>query len=188
VAVLVTGRAHAAEPPSWARVEAFVREELARLEGYQPGDLLTQERVAPIVTGLSRRGWHVVDGAALVARFPAGSSVLAGELLRPGGTKFMRAVGRTPGGYDRADRLSGLRDGRARLAELSRAPDGAKLIEYLAGTSGGREMSRMLAQAPGGKNFHEPTGRLYDEAGLLEALAELHRQAVETARRGKSGQ
>lgn len=150
---------------------------------YQPGDLITREEVAPLLTQIETMGLPLPNAKQILEKVPAKDSFLAKQLSTPQGRTFMRQIKVYPDGYDRLDRLSRLPRGQRIVRELIRGPGGAKMIQYMTTAPGGINMGKMLSQAPDGKNFNSPTGRIYTADMLLARLKQSHAAAEKSAKK-----
>lgn len=170
----------AASFPAWGDVEGALTDFFKREPNYKNGDLISRKQGERFLSVLPKFGWTLERGEQekLLGKLLPEDHFLVQELRTPAGTKFMRQIAKLPEGYDRAQRLTGLKGGKERLKELVRGPDGYKLIEYMAKSDGGKNLGTMLGDVKGGRDFNKPTGVIYTESGLGEALKELHSRAT----------
>jgi hypothetical protein len=166
--------------PSLAAVKAVVEKTLGQDRDYRPGDLLSQRRVAAVLTQLKAAGWDMPQSRELMARVPADNEFLVRALSTKKGVAFMRTVSTMSGGYDRVDRLSRIPQGQQLVERLINGPDGYKLIDYLTESRGGEELGAMLGRTAQGADFNRPTGRIYTATQLLGELEKLHAAATQT--------
>ncbi len=146
---------------------------LTETVGYQAEDLINQADAARVFAALKKRGWDVKTSGDFTKQLLPASDELVRELNSKRGKVFMREVAKTPGGFDRLDRLRKLPYGRRRLQELINQPGGFTLIQYMATTSGGKTMGRELSSKKRG-NFNAPTKRIYTESELIQALKPIY--------------
>ncbi len=167
---------------SYQEVEQVVARQLQSIENYQSGDLLTASSVSPVFKQLEGAGWKVLDRKEIEKLFLPDNDWLVRQFRTKNGRKFMREIGRNPGGFDRVDRMRKMPYGERQLSDLIQKPDGSKMIEYMVTTPGGKNLGNKLSRGKNGGNFNESTGRLYVEKQLLERLKQSHE--AELRRRG----
>ena len=160
--------------PSLAAVKTIVEQTLGKDKSYRPGDLLSHNRVTPVLAQLKAAGWEVPQSGQLLLRVPADNEYLVRVLSTTKGVAFMRTVSTMGDGYDRVDRLSRLPNGQQLVERLINGPDGYKLIGYLTESRGGQELGSMLGRTAQGVDFNRPTGRIYTAKQLLDALEMLY--------------
>lgn len=174
--------ATARSKPTWEKVEQIARTYFESLPDRRPEDILSQGQVKPLLIDLERAGWKITDAAEILKRVPADDDFLVKQFRTPAGTEFMRQIARYPEGYDRCDHLSRLPQGEAKVKELIRGPGGYKMIEYMATASGGKELGKMLSVDRGGRGFNSPTGKLYTQSAVMEALKASYARSAQAGR------
>lgn len=180
-----TGKAHTAEKsdaallPPFSQVEEVVRRHFAALPDYRPGDAISQSQVEPLFKQLRLMGWNDGGFRELFARVPKDDSFLIRTLRTERGRHFMRQVASYPLGYDRLDRLAAIPSGRKLVTDLVDAKGGYQLIEYMTTSRGGINLGRQLSHVPGGTDFNKPTGEIYTEIQLIEALHKLYEESAQ---------
>lgn len=157
--------------PTFEQVKALVKQHFASIDGYEPGDLITNRELAPLFPKLTKLGWTVYDQKTIVKMALDDSDPLSRALRTEKGTRFMRKLSGLPEVYDRMDRLRRMPYGMRRIHEMVEGPDGYKLFEYMVTTPGGENLGKQLSRAKNGAGFNQPTGRLYTENAVLERLA-----------------
>jgi len=173
--------------PRFANVENLVAQQFTRLSEdedsdypYKPGDLILREQVAPVFNRIKRLGWDVADRQQILARIHQPSDLLAQQLLgSEKGVRFMRTISKYPLGYDRIDRLNRLPLGKRTVHDLIHKVGGAEMIRYMTTAKGGLALGQMLSEDSGGKDFNKPTGRIYTQEQLIEALKDSYKAEKE---------
>jgi len=170
--------AEQAKPPSFAQVKSIVQKTLAADRDYRAGDLLCQSRVTKVLAQLKGAGWDVTESRELLSRVPADNEFLVQVLRSKRGLSLMRRISGITAGYDRVDNLSRIPNGRGIVEKLIQGPDGYKLIEYLADSRGGKNLGQMLGRGDPNADLNRPTGRIYTEQQLLDALQKLYTEDI----------
>jgi hypothetical protein len=168
--------------PKFDEVEKAVSEELGKISGHKPGDLLSDRNVAPVFKKLEGMGWTVADRKEIEKLFLPEGDWLVKQFRTEKGRSFLREVARNSGGLDRVDRLRRMPYGERQLSDLMRKPDGYKMVEYMVTTPGGKNLGKSLSRGKNGGKFNESTGRLYTDKQLLDRLKTSHKAELE--RRG----
>lgn len=166
--------------PAFENIIVETQRILAKVEGYEAGDIITRETAGKILSGLDEIGWKVPRQKELLAKVPANTDFLPTLMQTEKGRRFLRGISGHKLAFDRVDRLARLPEGKALVKQLVNGPDGGKLITYLTDTQGGKNLGKMLGQTANGENFNRPTGKIYTAKALLEELKPLH--ATEAAR------
>lgn len=164
--------------PSPSAIRTLVVQHLATLRDYQPGDLLSQSEVAPILDILREQGIAAADHESTFDAFLPESAYLVFEMRSKHGREFMRKVSHLPMVYDRLERLTWVSQGKTTLRKLTTSSDGVKQVEFLCSDKGAQEFEKLLAADPRGRNFHLPTGHIYTADQLLVHLEKLRKQAL----------
>jgi hypothetical protein len=157
-----------------ADVAALVRTVLAAKQGYQPGDILSQGDAKAVLDTLAKAGLKVSEQDEILKLLLEDGSFLVKELRSPPGVKFMRGVARDPIPFDRLDRLSGMPGGERLVHDIIRLPNGQTYMSKKP-TPGFTDLTTLLpkqanGKTPVNKDFNKPTGRIYTEAALVEAI------------------
>jgi hypothetical protein len=168
--------------PSFDQVQKLVEKQLGTLADYRPGDIISQQQVAPIFDQLQRLGWTVRDRAEILQLVPGENEFIVRQLRSPEGRTFMRQSNKYPLSFDRIDRLSQMDMGEKNVKAIIRGPDGYKLIQYMTSTPYGRNMGQMLSQDPHGADFNSPTGRLYTADAFLARLQQSYDAEIAASR------
>ena len=171
--------------PELTEVMNITREYFAQWKGYEPGDLLTRNKVKPLFRDLQKAGWKVKEEPQLLKRMHSDSGFLASQLHTPKGIRFMRRIAKMPGGYDRLDHLLAMPYGKRRIKEFINSPGGYTMIEYMTTTKGGKNLGKYLSQTRTGKGFNKPTDMIYTETQLLQVLKQAYEKEVALRKRQK---
>jgi len=150
---------------------------------YRAGDLITQDKVEPLLAHLKWMGLPLPNAKQILEKVPAKDEFLAEQLRTPNGRKFMREISGYTGGYDRLDRLSRLPYGKQTIRDLIRGPDGYKMIEYMTTAPGGKALGDQLSNAPQDGDFNAKTGRIYTAEMLLRRLEQSRAAALKAAKK-----
>jgi hypothetical protein len=174
--IFVAGQTLASTPLSWDKVSGMVKSTLATRQGYQPGDLISQQDVKSVLSALKGEGWEVSEQSKLLELVLEDSNFLVRQARSAAGTKFMRGVAGDKLPFDRLDRLSRMPGGQQLVQSIVHLPDGQALMGKHP-TPGLGDLTELLPKQANGltpvdKNFNKPTGRIYTEAELLTALEE----------------
>jgi hypothetical protein len=168
--------------PSLSELEQVVLRYFRAQRGWQPGDLITRDKVEPLLLQLRQKMLPLPDAKQILESVPAKDEFLAQQLSTPNGRKFMREVCRYDAAYDRLDRLSRLPHGQQTIIDLIRGPDGYKMIEYMTTAPGGKVLGNQLSNAPKGKNFNSATRRIYTVDMLLKRLEQSRAATLKNAK------
>ncbi|MFZ1934956.1 MAG: hypothetical protein WCB27_21195 [Thermoguttaceae bacterium] len=168
--------------PSLSELRQVVLRYFRAQRDYRPGDLITRDKIEPLLAQLRRTILPLPDAKQILQKVPAKDEFLAEQFRTPGGRKFMRQIARYDDGYDRLDRLSRLPHGKQTIIDLIRGPDGYKMLEYMTTTPGGLALGDQLSNAPKGKNFNEATGRIYTAEMLLKRLEQSRAATLKNAK------
>ena len=162
--------------PSSSELKKAVLRYFQAQPDYHDGDLLTQDKVEPLLAQLRQMGLPLSDGKEILADVHAKDDFLAEQLRTPNGRKFMRRISGYPDGYDRLDRLARLPHGQQTIRDLIRGPDGYKMIEYMTTTPGGTALGSQLSNCAARKRFQRcHRTNLHSRAALAAIRAEPHR-------------
>jgi len=164
----------ASDLPPFEQVEQVVRRHFSAIEDYHPGDIISQSEVSPLFQQFKLMGFNSGDFHGVMARVPADDDFLVQALRTNRGRKFMHQVARFPMAYDRLDRLSGIPSGRKLVNDLIKTKGGYQMIEYMTTSRGGRNLGIQLSNVPHGEDFNKPTGKIYTEVQLVEALHKVY--------------
>ena len=151
-------------------VTAVAQDYFAELENYRSGDLVTTDDVKPLLKKLSKKGWNVPEQETLLARLVTTGSYLDRTFSSKKGQKFFREISKVPGGIDRVERMSNLKNGKGSINQLVNFPRGSDLIKEMATTSVGRSFGSRGARTPAGQNLNQATGKIYTEKALVQEL------------------
>ncbi len=167
--------------PPWPVVTRTVGEQLATLQNYRDGDLLSQAEVAPIFKALETRGWVVADQAKIMGSVLPDDDFLVKELRTPAGLKFMRKIASYPQAYDEIDQLSRLPNGDLMVRDFLRFPHSDRTFINKNGPSPAM-YARLVPDekrrgAPTPADLQKPTGRIYTASQLLTRLQQSYRAA-----------
>ena len=66
--------------PSFDQVQKLVEKQLGTLADYRPGDIISQQQVAPIFDQLQRLGWTVRDRAEIMQLVPGDNEFIVRQL------------------------------------------------------------------------------------------------------------
>ena len=182
VAFLAGSAGAAAEKlPPWSVVEHTVAEQLASIQNYRDGDLLSQSQAAPIFAQLETHGWVVADGAKILASILPDDDFLVEELRTPAGVKFMRKIAAYPQAYDEIDLLSRLPKGDLMVRDFLRFAHSDRTFNNKQGPSPAMYARLVPDQkrqgVPTPKDFEKPTGRVYTAGQLVARLQQSYRAA-----------
>ena len=174
VSCLAPAWGQAAKKPTFEEVTAITQHELARREGYQPGDLITTKDVRRMLKALRGGGWTPQDYKKILEESLPADAKLVSILSTRAGTSFMRKVKDDELIFDRMDRISEVSGGPRMLQDIAKLPDGDKLAK-MKRPHGVPGFLDLLPKNASGKvrsikNYDEPTGRIYTETQLLERL------------------
>lgn len=165
--------AMASQGPTFIEIER-VAVEAARARGLLVDDLLAHSDASAVFDKLAAVGWKVDQRDELARKTLPDSDYLVKELRTSDGKKFMRAVAKMPGAFDRLDRMSRLNTGKPVIKQLVAAKDGAKMLEYMTSPTANPRLNNMLSGAPSDAQLGRPTGRIYTLNQLLIELKKLH--------------
>ena len=164
--------------PPLPEVREFIARHFAAKKDYQPGDIISQSDVKPLLEQLKQLGWSVRGAKSIIAQLPGDRDFVVDQLRTDRGTQFMRKVSQFPAVYDRLYRMSSLHGGRRLVADLIQARGGEELIEYLTMSDGGKQLGAMLGKTARGANFDQPLDRLFTEEALTKRLVENYEQEL----------
>ncbi|HWA98275.1 MAG TPA: hypothetical protein VG713_07275 [Pirellulales bacterium] len=153
-----------------ARAEKLVNSQFAKLNGYQPGDMISLGQVEPMFGEFEKLGWSRQQLGEIRERLLPDNAVVLQQLRTPDGLVLMRQSAGINGAYDRLDRMGRMSDGPIMLRRLMTGPDGYRLLDYMVNAPGGTQMGIMLSRDPGAGSFNQPTGRIYTTEQLLAEL------------------
>jgi hypothetical protein len=168
--------------PSLSELRQAVLRYFRAQRDYRPGDLITRDKVEPLLAQLRRTMLPLPDAKQILEKVTAKDDFLAEQFRTPDGRKFMRQISRYNDAYDRLDRLSRLPHGKQTIIDLIRGPDGYKMIEYMTTAPGGKVLGDQLSNAPKGKNFNDTTGRIYTAEMLLRRLEQSRAATLKNAK------
>jgi hypothetical protein len=169
--------------PSMSEIEQVVLRYFRVDPEYRAGDLITRDKVEPLLNRLKEKGLPLPDAKAILDKVLTKDHFLSKQFSTPNGRKFMRDISGYPDGYDRVDRLARLPHGEQTVRDLIRGPDGYKMIEYMTTAKGGSALGKQLSNAPLGKDFNAATGRIYTADQLLDRLKESRKASLKPAKR-----
>lgn len=178
VGMLTTaGRGWSAETKlSLDQVKQVVAEHFQALPDYRPGDIITQSEVEAVLKRLATYGFRPADSQEIIADSLPDSSSLVTLLRSSRGRKYMSKVKGYTLIYDRLDRVSRVSDGVTTLDMLIRLPNGEKFSHLKSQLPKGvPDILDLMPKKGNGlvrsiKDYGKPTGRIYNEAGLVKRL------------------
>jgi hypothetical protein len=168
--------------PSMSELRQVVLRYFQAQPDYRAGDLITQDKVEPLLVQIQRMGLPLPNAKQILNSVPAKNEFLAEQLRTRKGKKFMRDISGYKEGYDRLDRLSRLPHGQQTIRDLIRGPDGYKMIEYMTTAKGGKALGEQLSNDPLGKDFNAKTSRIYTAEMLLRRLEQCRIAALKAAK------
>jgi len=162
---------------------AAVSRMLAEDKTYKSGDLLTWERVKPVLDRLRRGRVPLPPEKELQSKFLSGNDPLVKMLSTERGKAFFAQLAKNPPSIDLVDRYRDLPESEPFLREFIRDVDGYKFFTEpywmsprrakMAQQAGGPVSGWVgLSNVPNGDKFGDPTGRIYLESQLIAFLAE----------------
>ncbi len=158
-------------PDDFQPFRSHVLRYFAGLPNYQPGDLITQSQVKPLLAQLVNLGFPLTDPEALLARVSPDGSFLARELRTRQGRDFMRYLSGTPEAFARMERVARMKRGQQTVRDLvARGRKGADVFDYFAGTSDGKKAGKLMARRGQASGFNKQTEKLYTVDQLLAEL------------------
>jgi hypothetical protein len=169
--------------PPFSEIKQATLRYFQAIPDYRSGDLITQDKVGPLLAKLQQMGLPLPNAKQILAKVPTKGEFLAEQFSSPEGRIFMRQISGLKDGYDRLDRLSRMPRGEQTIRDLIRGPDGYKMVEYMTTAPGGKVLGEQLSNAPTGEGFNAPTGRIYTAKMLLRRLEQCHADALKAAKR-----
>ena len=169
--------------PPLATVQKVVANHLKSLPDYRNGDLISSSDVQPVFRQLAKLGWDVVDQQEILKEMLSDSHFLVKDLRTPNGKRFMRKVSSDPTVYDRLDRVSQHKRGKATIRELVRLPDGEKYTKAKSGPGNPTISDLVLIYDRGSakkraiKDYDKPTGTIYTGDAFLQRLKKSYAEA-----------
>lgn len=176
-ALLVPSSMAAERVLSFEEVKATVKENLAKRQGYQPGDLITRKDVQPILAQLARKGFNADPSVIGFDPYLAENHYLVGLLRTAKGAETLRQLKNHPGALDRLERLAHFPDGQKILRKVLIESKGIQGVELLLSAQGIRDLELEYGNEPSMKNFDLKSGRVFDESSFLAHLENLHKLA-----------
>ena len=169
--------------PAWNDINSYVDRHFENTPDFQPGDIISVSNVEPLLDGLDKMGWTVLNRKTLLNIVPKDSDFVVKQLRTKPGYLFMRQISKYPLCYDRLYHLAAIPRGRQQVYDLVRAKDGYKMIEYMTTTQQGKNLGTQLSHSPHGENFNKSTGLIYTEK---ELKVELEKSYAETLKLSQS--
>lgn len=161
--------------PDWKTVESTAKTHFKSLPNYQPGDVVSQGQVKPLLAQLAKLGWKVSDERALLSQICTDDDFVVRQLRTKSGLKFMRSTGGAAAAqYDYLRRLGATKGGDRQVANILALPNGNEVLAALTDSKAGKDISRRLAEGPRTRNYDTPTGMLYTQTQILARLKESH--------------
>lgn len=157
-----------------ARSASAVTRLLAEDDDYKSGDLLTWERVKPVLDRLRRGKVPMPSDKELKEKFLSENDSLVKMLSSKDGKAFFQKLSKDPASIDMVDHYRTLPYGNQFLREFIRDVDGYKFFTtrtWMDAHDAKWAETHTLANVPGGQKFGEPTGRIYLESQLISFLA-----------------
>lgn len=97
--------------PDWKTVASTAREHFQSLPNYQPGDVLSQGQIKPLLAKLVKAGWKLSDQDAFLGQICADDDFVVRQLRSKSGQKFMRNMRGSAEQYDYLRRLAATKGG-----------------------------------------------------------------------------
>jgi hypothetical protein len=148
---------------------------LAEDKTYKSGDLLTWERVKPVLDRLRRAKVPMPPEKEMQAKFLSEKDSLVKMLSTPDGKAFFKELAKKPASIDLVDRYRELPQSEPFLREFTHDVDGYKFFTepyWLSPSRAQRAESEGLLDVSNGVKLGEPTGRIYLESQLISFLNE----------------
>ncbi|MGV3607264.1 MAG: hypothetical protein ACO1RA_12740 [Planctomycetaceae bacterium] len=164
-------------------IKATVKENLAKRQGYQPGDLITRRDVQPILAQLARKGFNADPSVIGFDPYLPDNHYMAGLLQTAKGTETLRQLKDRPGALDRLERLAHFPDGQKILRKVLLESKGIQGVEMLLSAQGIRDLELEYGNEPTMKNFTVASGRVFDEATFIAHLETVHQLAEKGLKR-----
>jgi len=164
-------------------VKAAVKENLAKRQGYQPGDLITRRDVQPILAQLARKGFNADPSVIGFDPYLPDNHYMVGLLQTAKGTETLRQLKDHPGALDRLERLAHFPEGQKILRKVLLESKGTQGVELLLSAQGIRDLELEYGNEPTMKNFTVASGRVFDEATFVAHLETVHQLAEKGLKR-----
>jgi hypothetical protein len=174
----------AAKPiPSLSELRQGVLRYFQAQPDYQPGDLITRDKVEPLLLQLQRKGLPLPNAKQILEKVPAKDDFLAKQLRTPDGRTLMRDISGCAGAYDRLDQLCRQAHGQQTIGNLIHGVSGLKVIEYVVTEPDGKALGERLSELLQGGDFNAKTGRIYTAEMLLRRLEQARADALKPAKK-----
>jgi hypothetical protein len=160
--------------PDWKTVAATAKQHFQSLPNYQPGDVLSQGQIKPLLAKFAKAGWKLSDQDAFLGQICADDDFVVRQLRSKSGQKFMRNMRGSAEQYDYFRRLAATKGGDRAVADIMKLNNGNDVLAALATSKAGKDISRRLADGPKTQDYNTPTGYLYTETQILARLKESH--------------
>ncbi|MCA9197119.1 MAG: hypothetical protein KDA87_06245 [Planctomycetales bacterium] len=175
-------------------VERLVSHHFGQLEGYEPGDIISQGQTDPLFKMMATSGWVISDLDELNSLILKDGDFLIRELNTPKGRAFRKKIGDSPRSLTLLDRMSEMSNGRASVHDMIyKLPDGHKIVDTMMNSKRGERLLNRLSKSNSGGNVQKPTNKLYTVELLKKRLGQSFqrdmqtRQVVHPARSTKNG-
>ncbi len=161
---------------SLEQVKELVAEHFRSEPDYRPGDIISQSDVEGVLRHLATNGFRPEDSQQIIADTLADSNALVTLMRTSRGRKYMAKVSDFTLIYDRLDRVSRVSSGVTTLDMLIRLPNGEKFSHLKSQLPRGvPDILDLMPKKGNGlvrsiKDYGKPTGRIYNEAGLVKRL------------------
>jgi len=158
---------------------------LAETEGYQVGDPLNWEIVAPVIDQIREYGVLLPDSADMQPLFLNEKDLFYRMITARNGKQFFKDLAKAPEAIDRAERYLKLPNGRKELGFIMTRKGGAEFFTDMVTNQNGRATARMISSRPGDHQFDQPTGKIYLESQFIDYLKKV---TMETKPSSKSAE
>lgn len=161
-----------------AEVEVLIRQHFAGMPNYSQGDLITTQQVQPLLAKFSAKGWDVPRQDLVLAKVTKSGSYLDQTMNSGKGKRFFREINGSPGGIDRVERMSNMKNGRNSIEQLvNKTPRGSDFINALATSKHGQILGDWSGPTQTGQALNQPTGKIYTEEQLIQFFQTLYQQS-----------
>ena len=164
--------------PSWEDIASYIDRHFQNTPDFEPGDIISESNVEPLLDGLEKLGWTVLNRKEILNSVPKDSDYVVKQLRTKPGYKFMRQISGYPMCYDRLYHLAAIPRGRQQVYDLIRTKGGYEMIEYMTTTQLGKNLGTQLSKIPQGANFNKPTGLIYTATDLKAELQESYAETL----------
>ena len=187
---LVTSIAWADDPAVKPMISAdqlrqIIGEEMAKKQGFEPADLISQDDAENILNALNHYGWKVADAQDILDHLLPKDHIVVSTFKTQKGTRFMRKVDGYELIYDRLHRTAELPGGKALVRDIVKLPNG-EIYAKMKPAPGNPNFTDLLPKGRNGltpppTNFDKPTGYIYTIAQLQQRLEASRQRDLEPA-------